>query len=187
MLKPVTARYALALLLFATSGCSWFGRKPKAPPTPPAPVPVVAPKPDPPPAQQQPQPQPEPPPAQQQPEPPPQQQPVPVQLPPSKPKPAPAPTPPPAPKPAPPAFGQILSPQQQTELRNSYQQSAKLARQVLNLVKGKALSRDQAESANRIRSFLLQADEAQAKDPAAAAQLAHRAEVLARDLQSSIR
>ncbi|MGJ5817722.1 hypothetical protein [Paludibaculum fermentans] len=190
MTKPVTAQSALALLLMLSSaGCSWFGRKPKAPATPPQPhpvataPPVVTPEPEPPPPQ--PQVQPEPP----QPvvaPPQPQPQPAPVQ---PKPKPVvTTPKPPtPAPAPAPPAFGQILTPQQQTELRTTYQQSAQSARQVLTQLKGRALSREQAESANRIRSFLSQADEAQAKDPATAAQLAQRAQILARDLMSSLR
>lgn len=180
MTQPVTARFALALtLMAATTGCSWFGRKPKAPPTPPAPAPVVTPEPQPP----QPQAQPDPP----QPEPqPPAPQPAPVPQPqqPQPPKPKPQ---SPAPRPAPPAFGQILTPRQQQDLLKSYQQSTAAARNVLNRIQGRALSRDQAETANRIRSFLLQAQEAQAKDPSTAAQLAHRAEVLARDLQATLR
>jgi hypothetical protein len=105
---------------------------------------------------------------------------------PPKPKPDPAPPPvqPPAP---PPAFGQILTPQQQTAFRRSYQQSAQSARQTLSQLSGRALSRDQADTANRVRSFLSQAEEAQSKDPSTAAQLARRAELLARDLLNSFR
>ncbi len=111
--------------------------------------------------------------------------PAPVVHPPKpKPEPAQAPAQPPAP---PPAFGQILTPQQQTEFRRSYQQSAQIARQTLSHLSGRALSRDQADTANRIRSFLSQADEAQSKDPSVAAQLARRAELLARDLLNSFR
>ncbi|MBN9659626.1 MAG: hypothetical protein J0H49_15695 [Acidobacteria bacterium] len=188
MTKPVTAQSALALLLMLSStGCTWFGRKPKVaqPPRQPQPVVVVPPattpepEPAPPPPQVQPEPQPVPAPQQQQPPTPPKPKP-----------PAPTPKPPvqtPVPAHEPPSFGQILSPQQQTELRNSYQQNAQFARQVLGQVKGRALSREQAEAANRIRSFLSQADEAQAKDPATAARLAQRAQILARDLQSTLR
>jgi hypothetical protein len=89
--------------------------------------------------------------------------------------------------PVPPAFGQILTPQQQADFRKSYQQSAQSARQALGQIAGRALTRDQADTANRIRSFLSQADEAQPKDLSTAAQLARRAELLARDLLSSIR
>jgi hypothetical protein len=106
---------------------------------------------------------------------------------PTKPKPdtAQAPAAPPTPAQPPPAFGQILTPQQQAEFRRSYQQSAQFARQTLSQLSGRALSRDQADTANRIRSFLSQADEAQSKDPSAAAQLSRRAELLARDLLKS--
>jgi hypothetical protein len=107
---------------------------------------------------------------------------------PPKPKPEPAPTlvtPPPQPSP-PPAFGQILTPQQQSEFRRSYQQSAQFARQTLSQLSGRALSRDQAETANRIRSFLSQADESLTKDLSVAAQLARRAELLARSLLNSL-
>jgi hypothetical protein len=88
---------------------------------------------------------------------------------------------------APPAFGQILTPEQQIEFRRSYQQSAQTARQTLGQLSGRALSRDQAEAANRIRSFLSQAEEAQSKDPSLAAQLARRAELLAHDMLKSLR
>lgn len=113
------------------------------------------------------------------------QPPPPAQVvPPPKPKPEPAQAPA---QPPPPAFGQILTPQQQTELRRSYQQSAQFARQTLSQLSGRALSRDQADTSNRVRSFLSQADEAQSKDPSVAAQLARRAELLARDLLNSFR
>ena len=151
-----------AVLALSAGGCQRARRTP-LPPPPPLPVPAPAPAP----AAPQPSP------------------PAPVVHPPKpKPDPAPAPAQPPAP---PPAFGQILSPQQQTEFRRAYQQSAQSARQTLSQLSGRALSRDQADTANRIRSFLSQADEAQAKDPSVAAQLARRAELLARDLLNSFR
>jgi hypothetical protein len=150
----------LAVMALSAGGCKWSRRTP-APAPPPPPVPASEP------AASQPAP------------------PAPV-VPPPKPKPEPAQAPaqPPAP---PPAFGQILTPQQQTELRRSYRQSAEFARQTLSQLSGRALSQDQAETANRVRSFLSQADEAQSKDPSVAAQLARRAELLARDLLNSFR
>jgi len=168
MITPRPAVFALlAVMAVTTGGCKWFRRTPAPqPPAVPAPAPAQVP------ATSTPQP-----PA-----------PAPVVHPP-KPKPdtaqAPAP-PPPSPTQPPPAFGQILTPQQQTEFRRSYQQSAQFARQTLSQLSGRALSRDQADTANRIRSFLSQADEAQSKDPSAAAQLARRAELLARDLLKSL-
>ena len=161
MMTSRSAIFALlALVALSAGGCKWSRRTP-APAPPPPPVPASEP------AASQPAP------------------PAPV-VPPPKPKPDPAQAPaqPPAP---PPAFGQILTPQQQTELRRSYQQSAQFARQTLSQLSGRALSQDQAETANRVRSFLSQADEAQSKDPSVAAQLARRAELLARDLLNSFR
>jgi hypothetical protein len=161
----VTSRPAifvlLAVMALSAGGCKWSRRTPALTPPPP-PVPASAP------AASQPAP------------------PAPVVPPPTKPKPEPAQAPA-QPPPPPPAFGQILTPQQQTELRRSYQQSAQFARQTLSQLSGRALSQDQADTANRVRSFLSQADEAQSKDPSVAAQLARRAELLARDLLNSFR
>ena len=123
----------LAVMALSAGGCKWSRRSAPAPP--PAPVPASAP-------------------AASQPAPPAQV----VHPPKPKPEPAQAPA---QPAPPPPAFGQILTPQQQTELRRSYQQSAQFARQTLSQLSGRALSQDQADTANRIRSFLSQADEAQ--------------------------
>lgn len=150
----------LAVMALSAGGCKWSRRTPALTPPPP-PVPASAP------AASQPAP------------------PAPV-VPPPKPKPEPAQAPA-QPPPPPPAFGQILTPQQQTELRRSYQQSAQFARQTLSQLSSRALSQDQADTANRVRSFLSQADEAQSKDPSVAAQLARRAELLARDLLNSFR
>ena len=169
-----------AVMALGAGGCKWFRRTPA--PTPPStPVPATA-APQPPPtipAEHPPKPKPDPVQAPVQPPP------APAAHPP-KPKPDPAPAPAPAPPPPPPpAFGQILTPQQQTEFRRSYQESAQFARQTLTQLSGRPLTRDQADTANRIRSFLSQADEAQSKDPSVAAQLARRAELLARDLLNS--
>lgn len=165
----IPRRAVLALLaVFAldAGGCKGH-RRTSAPVPPPTPAPAAAPAPAPAPAAAKPQPTPQ----------------APVVYPP-KPKPEPAQVPAPPP-PAPPAFGQILTPLQQTEFHRSYQVSAQFSRQTLGQLSGRALSRGQAETANRIRSFLSQADEIQSKDPAVAAQLARRAELLARDLLHS--
>jgi hypothetical protein len=183
--RPAVAAF-LAVMTFGAVGCQWFGKKSKVAPTPPppAPAPVTAappaPEPQPPPPQTAPA---TPAPQSQAPAPPvhpPKPKPVPTQAP-SPQAPAPQQSPPP------PAFGQIIDPQQQAEFRRAYQESAKAARQALGQLSGRALSRDQADTANRIRSFLSRADEAQAKDPSTAAQLARRAELLARDLLNSLR
>src|ERR1017187_6415154 len=136
----MTSRPAIFALLAVTAlsagGCKW-SRRASAPGPPPLPVPSSAAA---------------------------ASQPAPPSFDVSPPKPKPEPAQPPAPaEPAPPApaFGQILTPQQQTELRRSYQHSAQFARQTLSQLSGRALSQDQADTANRIRSFLSQADEAQ--------------------------
>ena len=170
----------LAVMALSAGGCK-SSRRTAAPAPPPPPVPASVPAASPPAAVA--------PPPKQIPEPaqetaPPAPPPAQVVHPP-KPKPEPAQVPV-QPAPPPPAFGQILTPQQQTELRRSYQQSAQFARQTLSQLSGRTLSQDQADTANRVRSFLSQADEAQSKDPSAAAQLARRAELLARDLLNSL-
>jgi len=175
----------LAVMALSAGGCK-SSRRTAAPAPPPPPVPAapaVSPPAVSPPAAVAPPPKPKPEPAQE--TAPPTPPPVQVVHPP-KPKTEPAQAPA-QPAPPPPAFGQILTPQQQTELRRSYQQSAQFARQTLSQLSGRALSQDQADTANRVRSFLSQADEAQSKDPSAAAQLARRAELLARDLLNSLR
>lgn len=176
------------MLSVGTGGCSFFGRK-KAPAvvTPPAPVPL--PRQDPavvPPRQAEPEMFPQTPPSPTVPVPAPAPAPAPVVPPPPLGRPKPSTPPPVQPAPPKPALGQILTPQQQAESRKAYQQSAQAARQALARIQGRALTRDQADSANRVRSFLKQADEAQAQDPSAAAQLARRAELLARDLVSGL-
>jgi hypothetical protein len=182
------------MLSLGSGGCHFFGRK-KAPAvvTPPAPTQAPIPRQDPvvaPPKQAEPEMFPQVPPAVTPAPPvqPPAQAPAPAPTPhPPKPKPA-TPTPPPVVQPAPPkpALGQILTQQQQAEARKAYLASSQSARQALARIQGRALTRDQADSANRVRSFLSQAEEAQAKDPATAAQLARRAELLARDLVNNL-
>src|SRR5260370_13626483 len=140
----------LAVLAVSASGCKVFGGKPKTPVAPaarpvstptPARVPVA-------PAPHKPKPVIAPPPA-----------PAPTTSP--APAPSPAPVPTPSPAPPPPAFGQILTPQQQAGFQKSDQQSSQSARQVLSQISGRALTRDQADTANRIRSFLRHTHEAQ--------------------------
>ena len=119
--------FAFVLLALSVSGCKVFGGKPKTPPPPalkPTPALKPAPKPTPTPVVT------------------PAAPPEPVAPPPIRPKPVqPAPTPAPVQTvPVPPAFGQILTPQQQADFRKSYQQSAQSARQALGQIAGRRLS-----------------------------------------------
>jgi len=61
------------------------------------------------------------------------------------------------------------------------------ARRVLNSLRGRNLSREQADLANRIRTFLQQAEQIRARDLAAAAELGRRAAVLAQELERALR
>jgi len=79
-------------------------------------------------------------------------------------------------------FGQILSAEEKTQYRTMYERSSTAARDILKNLTARELAGDALASVGRIRSFLAQAQEAATTDLSAAAQLAYRAEVLARDL-----
>ena len=93
----------------------------------------------------------------------------------------------PQPGPPQPQLGELLTAQQQTQLRQLYNQSFARASRILSSLQGKTLTAEQAESASRITALLKQAVDALQRDLGTAAQLAQRADVLARDLQSAIR
>jgi hypothetical protein len=63
-----------------------------------------------------------------------------------------------------------------------YERSSSAAREILSGLKMSEIPTERRESVGRIQSFLDQAHEALTSDLTAAAQLAYRAEVLARDL-----
>ena len=185
----------LTITAFSTTGCRFFGKAPKAS-VPVAPAPQVTPAPSPA-SQPTDAPKPTDPTVIPQPQVTPAEQPAPVKpiappvtttLPPTRPKPKPtpataAPVPPAAPAPV---FGEILTPQQQAQVLQAYEQSAQSARRALSQLNGRALTADQMATANRVRSFLKQADEAKTSDPSSAARLAQRAEVLANNLVGSL-
>ncbi len=195
-LRPIVVSAILAASTLGSSGCLF--RKAKTPIAPvstapaplntaPAPVETATPQP----AHAQPEPPPPAPPESVQipvTQPPVQvQQPTPA--PPRSPRPRPtqpATVPPPQPAAAPPAFGELLTVDQQARLLHACEQSAQAARRALNQAAGHSLNRDQLDMANRVRSFLKQADDAKGTDPSNAAQLARRAETLANSLLSSI-
>ena len=93
-------------------------------------------------------------------------------------------TPPPvqaAPAPAP-QLGQVLTEQQKAQYKSMYEKSFSATRDLLAKISNRALAAHQQEAAGRIRSFLDQAQEMTSVDWARAAELAHRAELLAQDL-----
>ena len=79
-------------------------------------------------------------------------------------------------------LGRILSPEEKSRYQAMYEHSSSAARDILRTLGSRELPADKRDSIGRIRSFLAQAQEAAASDWTAAAQLAYRAEVLARDL-----
>jgi|GEM_PF-1434518 len=195
----------LLVLSVATSGC-WFGRR-KAPKVP---VPVTpAPKAAPGPSSKPIEPPPELPPSNSVPTP--AETPVtpsgqtPAEAPPPKPvrkpaarkparKTAPVPVPavtaPPAtsaPAAQVPQLGVLLTAEQRNQYEAEYSRDMASAMDGLVHILESALSPAQKESMNRVRSFMRQAEDAHARDLAAAAQLARRAAVLAQDLAQSQR
>lgn len=86
-----------------------------------------------------------------------------------------------------PQLGEVLTVDRRAELAQTFQTSAQEARQDLARLSGRRLSNAQAQSAARIRGFLVQAEGMVETDPRSAAELARRAALLARDLVKSIR
>lgn len=102
------------------------------------------------------------------------------------------PTPPPkvqatAPAPEPPAtvaprLGQIFTPGQLKEYNRTLQESFARVDKALARLNGKRLSPEQSETADRIRTFRKQAEQAREQDLVTAVSLAKRADLLAKDL-----
>ena len=191
-LREVLLTAPLALTL---SGC-WFGKKPVvvAQPLPPQPIamnPVLPPLPQPV-EDEQPLPaikpalvpdaaQIEPPP---EPAPPPKRPARPRRPSPASPEtPVPANTQPAAP---PARLEEVLTEDRRRQLETDFSRSVAQARAALNQTSGRTLKGVQRQTADRIRTFLQQADQAKKGDLATAVQLARRAELLAQDLRKSL-
>jgi hypothetical protein len=184
-----------APLAIALSGC-WFGKKPvvAAMPLPPQPIsmnPVLPPAPQPGEDEEelpaiQPAPVPdatklEPPP---EPAPPAKRPPRPTKPSPASPEaPVPAVTQPPA---KPPRLEEVLTEERRRQFETDFSRSVAQARAALNQTSGRSLSSVQRQTAERIRTFLQQAEQAKKGDLATAVQLARRAELLAQDLRKSL-
>jgi hypothetical protein len=84
-------------------------------------------------------------------------------------------------------LGEILTDEQKSEYRRVFQQSDSAARKLIDSIASRQLNSEQQDVLSRIRSFLQQASEAAENDWPLAAQLARRAELLARDLESGVR
>jgi outer membrane biosynthesis protein TonB len=179
-------RLIVILLLFSLSpACRFFGTRKRAPVPPvitqpgpqvtPAPPPVVVEPPNPvPPKPETPKvepPKPEPPPPETV----------------KRPSPFPAPSTPPTKPSPPPQLTQILTAQQQQEYNRGIDQSITRARRALASVIARNLTPEQRATADRVRTFLAQAEEARRQDLIRAKGLADRADLLAQDLVKSVR
>ena len=91
-----------------------------------------------------------------------------------------------APPAKPPQLGEILGETETGRYRQQYESSSAAARASLETVAGRTLSRSQAVTAARVRSFLQESEKLRETDIRAAAQLAARAASLARDLVNSL-
>jgi hypothetical protein len=76
----------------------------------------------------------------------------------------------------------MLTPDERADLSRALAQSLSSARQNLSEASTQTLSPQQAETVNLVRAFVSQAERARETDLTTAAQLARRAEVLARSL-----
>jgi len=184
-----------APLAIALSGC-WFGKKPvvAALPLPRQPIamnPVLPPFPQPEEEEELPAIQPTPAPDASKLEPPPETQPAPPPKRPARPKkPSPAsetPVPANSQPPSPPArLEEVLTEERRRQLETDFSRSVAQARATLNQTSGRSLASVQRQTAERIRTFLQQAEQAKKGDLATAVQLARRAELLAQDLRKSL-
>lgn len=84
-------------------------------------------------------------------------------------------------------LGELVPESQRADLVAKCDQSIANTRASLAKLAARKLSANEAESAERVRAFLLQAESAKMRDPQTALQLAQRAEVLADDLLKSLK
>lgn len=98
----------------------------------------------------------------------------------------PAPTPTPAPV-EPPRLGDILTPDQQQQLKSAIDLRLAHAQASLDYIATRQLTKEQEATVVQIQNFMAQAQEKRKDDLAAANSLAERAEVLSHDLVASLR
>jgi hypothetical protein len=81
----------------------------------------------------------------------------------------------------------MLSQEERAELTRSLDRNLSGARQAVSRLSGHALTSEQFQAVILVQSLLAQADQSRHSDLAVAAQLARRADLLARDLLTSVR
>jgi hypothetical protein len=97
----------------------------------------------------------------------------------SAPKPAPPPENPPA---AAPKLAQILTPEESRRNTQELEQYLESVKRALTKVAGKNLNAEQKDTAERVKTYLSQAEQAREQDLVTAVNLARRADLLAKDL-----
>jgi hypothetical protein len=93
---------------------------------------------------------------------------------------------PPTPVPTTPQLGEILTDDQRQQYEADFKIFVMRAQAVLSRASGRRLTARQKEDAQRIRTFLHQAEESKVKDLVTAVQLAKRADLLGTDLLKSL-
>jgi hypothetical protein len=94
--------------------------------------------------------------------------------------------PPQPPVTATPQLTEILTDERRRAIETDFLESVARAQAVVNRASGRKLTPRQTQTMQRIRTFLQQAQESRSKDLVTALQLAHRADLLGRDLQRSL-
>ncbi|MEJ5368660.1 MAG: hypothetical protein WHT08_10100 [Bryobacteraceae bacterium] len=84
-------------------------------------------------------------------------------------------------------LGEVLPADVARQLERQLAANTAAARGVLERIRGRRLTREQADLAARIRAFLQQAGQMRARDLAAAAELSRRAALLAQELERNLR
>jgi hypothetical protein len=92
----------------------------------------------------------------------------------------------PAEPPASPRLGQIFTAEQLREYNRTLDESLTRVRTILAVAAGRRLSAEQAGIVVRIRTFMMQAEQARQQDLVTAVSLARRADLLAQDLSGSL-
>jgi hypothetical protein len=86
-----------------------------------------------------------------------------------------------------PTLGEVIPGDEARRLERSLADDLSAARSALASLKGRKLTREQSESATRIRAFVSRAEEVRKNDIAAAAELARRAALLSDDLLRTLK
>jgi hypothetical protein len=87
------------------------------------------------------------------------------------------------PPPPPPQLTEILTDDRRKQYEDDFSGSVSRAQAVVSRAQGRKLTTRQEEEVQRIKTFLQQAEESKTKDLVTALQLAHRADLLAREFQ----